>query len=452
MELLTTETYERTADVYYDKLTPVEYAVKLKAHVELGHPGKPSVYRYRQIVSMGGTRSSKSYSILQLLMTELIRKPGIKITVWRNTKVTCKSSVMEDFQKIIAFDNFIFKNFKENKQLSTFIYIPTGSKIVFTGADDVGKVLGGAQDISFFNEVTEFNKEVYLQITQRTADRVICDYNPSKDFWLEKYRFNDDTVFIHSTFEHNYYCPVNIVNQVLSYEPWESGSYEIKGMDIFYKGNPITKNNEPPIHRLNHKQGTANKYSWLVYGLGIGSEKPTRIYHNWRKITNKEFDEIEHNSNFGIDFGTSNPTACVEVKFDGDGTFYIKERLYKPMGLMKNPLPTELKSRIPELTTNNILVGDSAKQSFIDMLLEAGYLAIPAIKGSGSVETGISLCQSLTIFYVPSENLETEYINYSWNIDRYGKPTDVPVKKDDHLMDAIRYIITYIVKYYGVRL
>ena len=101
------------------------------------------------------------------------------------------------------FDYKIFKNIKENKQAGSFTYMPTKSKIVFEGADSIGKVLGGTQDISFFNEISEFSKRVYLEIRQRTADRVFCDYNPSKNFFLEDYRMDDETCFIHSNFEQN---------------------------------------------------------------------------------------------------------------------------------------------------------------------------------------------------------------------------------------------------------
>ena len=86
----------------------------------------------RQLVSMGGSRSSKSYSILQMLMLELIKRPNIKITCWRNMAVTCRSTILEDFQSIIMFDEKIYKNFKENKQSGTFTYMPTQSKIVFS--------------------------------------------------------------------------------------------------------------------------------------------------------------------------------------------------------------------------------------------------------------------------------------------------------------------------------
>lgn len=452
MELKGTETFKRTASVWYDMLSASEYLERKRNYLKKGIWVAPSLYRYTKIVSSGGSRSSKSYSILQILMLELIQNKDIKITVWRNTKVTCKSSVMEDFQKIITFDDFIFKGFKENKQLSTFTYKPTGSKIVFTGADDVGKVLGGQQDISFFNEVTEFNEKVHNQIAQRTAKRVIYDYNPSKDFFIEGLRHDKEATFIHSTFMDNVFCPPNAAEKILSYEPWEPGSYEIfEGKEVHYNGKIISKDNQPPIHKQNVLKGTADPYEWLVYGLGIGAEKPNKIYSGWRKITNEYFENLEYPSYLGLDFGTSNPTAGVEVKYDGNGGFYIKERLYKPLASITDSLPSVLKTDIPEAKKMTI-VGDSAKELYINILLEAGYDIRKALKGAGSVEAGIGILKSLNIFYVPSKNLSSEYNTYSFETDRYSKATDIPIKKDDHLMDALRYVITYLIKYLAIEI
>lgn len=451
MELKATNTFAKTSDVWYDMLTAEEYLERKRKYVKKGIFTPPSPYRYTKIVSAGGSRSSKSYSILQILMLELIKSKNIKITVWRNTKVTCKSSVMEDFQKIIMFDDYIFSNFKENKQLSTFTYKPTSSKIVFTGADDVGKVLGGQQDISFFNEVTEFNEEVHNQIVQRTAQRVIYDYNPSKDFFIEGLRHDKEATFIHSTFKDNVFCPPGAATKILSYEPWEPGSYEIiEGKEVYYKGQPITIENQPPPHKQNTLTNTASVYLWLVYGLGIGSEKPEKIYHGWKTITDEYFESLPYISYFGLDFGQSNPTACLEVKYN-DGAFYIRERLYKPLRELQDSLPTILRTEVPDMK-NRMVVCDSAKQMYIDVLLEAGYMAMKAVKGAGSVEAGIGVCKAVNIFYVPSKNLKKEYDNYSFEVDRYGKATDVPVKSDDHLMDALRYVVTYLIKYLGIQL
>jgi PBSX family phage terminase large subunit len=406
----------------------------------------------RQLVSMGGSRSSKSYSILQLLMLELMKRRNIKITCWRNTKVTCRATIMEDFKNIIMFDPIVFKKFKENKQSGTFTYIPTGSRIIFEGADDIGKVLGSQQDISFFNEVTEFSKEVYLQITQRTSGKVICDYNPSKDFWLESYRFDEETTFIRTTFLNNSFCPPNIVKQLLSYEPWETGTYEVIDAEVFYKGKPITLQNQPPPHAKNVKKKTASVYLWMVYGLGLGSEKPNRIYNGWRKITQAQFDVLSYPSYFGLDFGTARPTANIEVKYDGNGGLYICKRLYKPLGEIEDSLTTVLKLNVPQLVKGkHYVVCDPAKSAYLDILRDAGYLAIEAIKGAGSIEAGISILKSLTIYYVPSEELEMEYTTYSWAVDKNNVSTDVPLKVNDHLMDALRYVASFLYQFLNIK-
>lgn len=453
MKLDTTETYLRTIRVYHDKLSKKEYHERLLKHIKDKLPGVPSKYRYRQIVSMGGSRSSKTYSILQMLMVEMITRKNIKITVWRDTKVTCRATIMDDFKQIIMFHERTYSKFKENKQTGTFTYMPTKSRIIFEGADSIGKVLGGAQDISYFNEVTQFSKAVYLQITQRTSDRVLADYNPHEDFWLESYRLDPDTVFIHSTFEHNAFCPPNIVKQLLSYEPWERGSYKVVGSEIFHNGKPIDNNNRPPINALNYERGTADEYMWLVYGLGIGAEKPYRIYKGWRKIMHHEFESLEYTSYFGLDFGSSSPTAIVEVKYDGDGGFYVCPRFYQPLGEITESINTIIKTRVPQIKCGtSLIVGDSAKQTYIDMLIEGGHLIVPAIKGGGSVNARISLIKGFTIYYVPEENFENEYQNYSWHIDRYDKPTDQPVKENDHYMDAVGYIIAYLVKFLHIKI
>lgn len=409
--------------------------------------------RCRQLVSMGGSRSSKSYSILQMLMLELIKRKNIKITCWRNTKVTCRATILEDFQNIIMFDENIYKKFKENKQHGSFVYVPTGSKIIFEGADNIGKVLGGQQDISFFNEVTEFSRDVYLQITQRTSDRIICDYNPSKDFWLESYRHDAGTLFIRTNFSNNSFCPPNIVKQLLSYEPWIPGSYDVVDAEVFYKGKPITPSNQPPAHVENWKKGTANVFMWMVYGLGLGSERPNKIYHGWRKIDQEHFDSLEYPSYFGLDFGTANPTALTEVKYDGNGAMYICKRLYKPLGEIEESLATVIKNQVKQIKPGkHYVICDSAKEAYINILKNEGYLAMGAIKGAGSIEAGISIVQSFVIYYVYSDELDKEYSNYSWQLDRNGKPVDVPVKADDHLMDSLRYVITFLYDYLSIKI
>ena len=407
---------------------------------------------YRQIVSMGGSRSSKSWSILQLFTVIMLTRENIRITCWRNEKVTCRSTILEDFKNILYSDLYLYNSFIENKAKGSFTCKKSGSVIVFEGADSVGKVLGMTQHISFFNEVTEFNKAVYLQITQRTAETIFCDYNPSKNFWLEDYKNHKDTKFIHSDFSHNPFCPPNIVSQLKGYEPWISGSYKIEDGLILYQDIPITDTYKPPRNELNFTQGTADEYMWLVYGLGLRAEKPNRIYYGWKTVEDVMFDKLPLDSYFGLDFGMSRPNALVEVKYDGEKTFYIKELLYIPTQELEDGLSQVIDAQYPHIKKNqSLLICDSAKKSMVDGLVADGFMAVNALKGAGSVEEGISFVQSSKIVYTKfSQNLEKEYDEYSWALDRYNLATDMPVKKGDHLMDSIRYALTYLKVYLDI--
>lgn len=453
MNLNVTETFDRTWIAYHDKLSPEEFTERKKKYEEEGIIGVPSTFRYSQVVSMGGSRSSKTYSILQLLLTEMITRLNLKITVWRVTKTECRANVMDDFLTILRSHPLINDNMVENKQKASFTYTPTGSKILFEGSDDVGKVLGSSQDISFFNEVTEFSYDVYLQIAQRTSERILCDYNPSKSFWLESYRHDVETSFTHSDFRNNKFCPVAIQKRLLSYEPWEKGSYEIRGAEIFYNDKPLTPSNQPPPNVQNVKKNTHNEYMWLVYGLGLGAEKPNKIYKGWHSITEEDYDSQPYTQYFGLDFGTSVPTALVEVKYNGDGAFYIKPRLYKPLQDIEDNIGSWLNMECPDIRQkNSLVIGDSAKEAYITALTNAGFWADMAIKGGGSVDLGLSSMQKFQMYVVFDEDLKDEYDSYSWEVDKNGKSRDIPLKKNDHYMDAIRYIITYLIEYLQIQL
>lgn len=383
--------------------------------------------KYRQIVLSGGSRSSKSWSILQLFALILLSNDNFRITCWRSEKVTCRSTILEDFKNILYLDPYLYNSFIYNKAKGEFTSKMTGSRIIFEGGDSIGKVLGMTQNISFFNEVTEFNKDVYLQITQRTSGKVILDYNPSKSFWVDNYRNDPRTVFHHSTYKDNPFCPAEIVEQLNSYNP------------------NIAEN---------IRKGTANNYMYNVYCLGIKAEKPNRIYNGWKTCNDKYFDSLEFPSYFGLDFGISRPTALVEVKFNGSRTFFVRELLYKPSSTMNCPIYEYIKNNIRQVTSDSLIVADSAKKSQVDDLRRGGLMAVGAIKGNGSIGNRIQQLQSFNVVYTESSmNLQEEYDTYSYMVDRYGKTTDdVDKRCDDHLLDAFSYCVSYLIDYLDIKI
>jgi len=76
----------------------------------------------------------------------------------------------------------------------------------------------------------------------------------------------------------------------------------------------------------------------------------------------------------------------------------------------------------------------------INELKGKGCNLTAAIKGQGSITYGISLLQDYDLIVSEdSINLIKELNNYSW----LEKKSNTPVDKFNHIIDAIRYAVTY---------
>lgn len=370
--------------------------------------------KYKYIINSGSSRSSKTFSILQIFWILAWSKERTKLSVFRNTKKDCKDTILQDMLKYYpTLDNYEFVKFNKTESIFTF---PNGSTINIEGTDDELKVHGYHSDYLWFNEFYKMPKETFDQLDMRCSVAVFMDYNPVGRLWSDDLIKQDNAKLIHSTFKDNPFCPLEQKKKILSYEPTE----------------------------YNLQQLTANTYMWQVYGLGLKAEKPNKIYHNWKVIPDAEFDSLQYSSFYGMDFGLSSPSAMVEMKFDGDKSFFIKEILYKPLNQMQGTLSTELDNlKIPKHIEIICDVGNELNKTEMQKLRNSGYNVLPAMKGAGSILSGIETIQKSTIYYTKSsKNIENEYDTYSWRIAQ-GVQLDEPEQTDDHLLDAMKYVISW---------
>lgn len=434
-------------------ITPVFYknyqAIKVK-----DENGKR---KYKYIINTGSSRSSKTYSLIELLHRIGESQNDFRITAWRDTKKDAKDTIWKDFQKVLSISKRLnYKN--RNKTESYYSYPEVNSTFEIHGADDEEKVHGLTQQISWLNEPYKISKDTFDQIDQR-SDLMFIDWNPKKNHWLDKLSKQDNAIVIHSTFKDNPFCPRDQLIKILSYQPISMCDVVLNGLitEVNAKNYDCTTNplqfSALEIEELlrcikNEIQDTANKYKWEVYGLGQKAEKPNRIYTGFKVISDIEFANIPADSYFGLDFGSAKPSALVEVKYY-DECFFTKERLYMPISQMKSSLSDVLTALgIPK---KSVIVADSADPTRIAELAQAGFNVLPAIKGSGSVNQGIDFVASHRNFYTStSTNYEDEYESYEWEIVQ-GVNLDRPLKVDDHLMDADRYIKTFLQFHLGIK-
>lgn len=148
---------------------------------------------------------------------------------------------------------------------------------------------------------------------------------------------------------------------------------------------------------------------------------------------------------FGLDFGYVNSqTAFIAASVNKkEKTIHIFDEFYEK-GLLNDKIAQKIKEKG---YAKEIIVADSAEPKSIDDLRRHGICNLrKSVKGKDSIVNGISYLQEYDIYIHPScENTLMEFNSYRWE-EKNGITTNVPVKENDHLIDALRYAIQIIKK------
>lgn len=89
-----------------------------------------------------------------------------------------------------------------------------------------------------------------------------------------------------------------------------------------------------------------------------------------------------------------------------------------------------------------LITADSSRPETVSYMKRQGFKIVPAIKGPGSVEDGVTFLQSYDIYVHPRcKHVIDELTLYSWKTDRLtGQILPVLADKDNHTIDAARYL------------
>jgi phage terminase large subunit len=342
---------------------------------------------------IGGTRSGKTYAILQWLIVRAIQEKQ-DITVVRKTVPSLKRTVMKDFKDILL-EIGIFTEDSYN-QSERFYKFNNGSLISFLNTDDPEKLRGVKSDILFIDEASEVDEESYFQLSIRCSGPIILALNPtiSPYHWIRQMEDCDRFV---TTYKDNPYLPKEMVTAI---------------EDLQLK-NP--------------------KY-WTIYGKGEYAPNDKAIF-NFQIVDEVPICELVA---FGMDFGFSNdPTTLVAVHKSGD-MLYLRELMYET-GLVTNDIVKKLQDFNVGRTTE--IWCDSADPRLIEEIYRSGFNAKAVKKGPDSIKFGIGVLQNYGICVdKKSQNLINELYSYQWATDKYGYVLDKPEGGLDHLIDAARYV------------
>jgi phage terminase large subunit len=351
----------------------------------------------RLIINQGGTSSSKTWSILQILLIHAVKRENLVISVVSETLPHIKKGAMRDFT-IMLKNEGLYSNEMHDKTNNAFHF--GTSFIEFFGADSEDKVRGPRRDILFLNECNNISEATFDQLEVRTKERIFLDYNPTHEFWVhELMGYRDDYDYIHSTYKDNDLLDSRIIKSI--------------------------------------EQRKNNENWWKVYGLGETGMLDGVVFDNWRQI--REYPKNPQWEIFGMDFGFSNdPTTLIRVGFK-DREIYADEVLYR-IGMTNQEIAKFIKSNHLKGT----IIADSAEPKSIEEIYRWGIDIRPSQKGKDSVNFGIATLQDYKINVTQrSVNLVKELRNYMWDKDKNGKTLNKPIDMYNHAIDALRYGATY---------
>ena len=365
----------------------------------------------RIVVNVGGSGSSKSHSIAQLMIEKFITERDKQFVIARKTMPALRRSayaLIEGLMKEYGIYEHILHNKTDN-----VMYLPQQDNAMwFFGLDEPSKAKSIAGGVSYFwlEEADEFTLDDYLAFklqlrrpTKSEPNQCFLTFNPiDGNGWIPMTLLKqEDVEVIHSTIHDNPFA------------------------DPDYKKSLL-------------QMASEDENYYRVYVLGEWGRLENLIFTNYTQV-----DVLPEKWDawcYGLDFGWTHPTVLMKVVRADD-------KLYWHECLCQSKLTnSDLIERLSHLERGDIYA-DWAEPQRIAEINGAGYTCLSANK---DVKLGLDACRRQTIHITKSSITTLKQIRgYRRKKDSKGIILDEPVKIEDDTMDAGRYGTMGLVARYG---
>ncbi len=460
----------------YDRLSgPARRQLRLEAAVleDLGR------YRFRgaaaelahrtedEVVLSGPAGTGKSVAALHRVFELAVRHPGARALLVRRTLVSLTSSGLVTWREKVAPASLArgavvyYSGSQEEPPQYRFW---NGSKVMIGGMDRPGKVMSTEYDVVYAQEAIELDEDHWEALTTRLrngripAMQLLADTNPSTPtHWLKERAVKGTTVMLESRHADN---PAYIDAE---------GRRTVEG--------------EVYLGRLDRLTGV--RLHRLRDGLWVAAEGV--IYDGWDDTVNL-VDRFPIPASWPrywvVDFGYTNPFVCQWWAIDPDGRAFMYREIYHSQRLVEDHAADILAqvARAPEgwpgtlrdavaagraewlepkpvaiicdhdaedrATLRRHLGGMSTRPARKDV--KTGIEAVASrIRPAGDGRPRLFLMRDALVerddqlveAKLPGSTWE-ELAGYHWAPPTGGRaPKEEPVKRDDHGMDTMRYLV-----------
>ena len=370
----------------------------------------------------GGRGSTKSSFVSEELITGIMRNSEANAVVIRKVGLYLKDSVYE--QLLWAISKLgVERYWQEKLSPLELVYVPTGQRIIFRGADKPKKlkstkVRKGYIRYVWYEEADEFGGMEEIRTINQSLLRggatytVFYTFNPPKS---QRNWINSEVLVPRS-------------DKIVHHSDYRSVPAEWLGEQFLIEAKYLEQT-KPEQYR----------HEYLGEVTGTGAEVFTNI--TIRPITDEEIKSFDHIKR-GIDWGYgADPFVYITAHFDSKRNrlfiFYEFFRCAAKYDVIANAIRKEN-------TQNGTIIAESAEPRSNDELRDRGFHIRTAVKGPGSVEHGITWLQNLEEIIIDGTrcpNAAREFNEYELDRDSRGElKADFP-DKNNHTIDAIRYAL-----------
>ena len=454
------------ADAQRAEQRRVERLKREAARSQQGHRYQPfgtaiEAFKFKgpELLYAGPAGTGKSKCLLEKLHVMMLKYPGARGLIVRKTLASLGSTALVTYEQHVAKEHLANGDVKwfggSPKEAACYKY-KNGSVIVVGGMDKSMKIMSSEYDVCYAQEATELLEADWEAITTRLRNgripyqQLIADANPDvPTHWLKVRCDTGKTHHIRSRHEDN---PI-LFNQ--NPDGTTGGLTEV-GRDYISKLDALTG-----VRYMRLRKGIWCAAEGLVY------EEFDPDVHIHKRIG---VPPISWTRYITVDFGYTNPMVVQFWAEDEDGRLYLYRELYETkitvydmaqkiktaMNLRKEPRPRmiicdhDAEGRAV-LERELGMSTKAAKKS-----VEDGIQAVKKrlIRSEADGKPRLFLCldalvekdQDLADRKKPLCAID-EIVGYIWDrgttvAQNAGKPPkELPVKENDHSMDAMRYMV-----------
>jgi PBSX family phage terminase large subunit len=398
--------------------------------------------RADELLIAGPAGTGKSRACLEKLHLAALNHPGMRGLIFRKTQRSLTSSALVTFRERVLHPLDRVRFFGGNEEKPAQYEYPNGSVLVVGGMDNPEKVMSTDYDMAYGNEMTDCELVDLEAVTTRLRNgkmpyqQLLMDCNPAgPQHWLKQRVDQGKVTMLESRHEDN---PL-----------------------FFDDAGAITEAGRAYMSKLDALTGVR----YLRLRLGHWAASEGMIYDGFDPSVHviDRYPIPEHWTRYWcVDFGYTNPFCWQAWAEDPDGRLIMYREIYHTQRIVQDHA-SHIRAATMGDPRPRAIICDHDAEDRATLTRELGMPTLPATKAvEGGIQAVMSRLrkagdlkprlylmrdalverdQALADALLPTCT-EEEFPSYVWD-DNYRKG-EHPVKKYDHGMDCMRYMVAAI--------